>query len=74
MKGAPGFELISNAISYQGFEAFRKIACSVPLMWSLLPVLYLPGLASISKNVFVAVTSRRRTAAAPAGTNAVGAI
>lgn len=74
MKGAPGFELISNAISYQGFEAFRKIACSVPLMWSLLPVLYLPGLASISKNVFVAVTSRRRTGAVPAGTKAVGAI
>lgn len=66
------FELTSNGKSFRGFVAFRRIALSVPLLWLLVPMLYIPGIAWISKRVFELFDKRSTHNSISSTTKAVG--
>lgn len=42
-----------------GFHAFRKMALSLPLLWLLVPFLYLPGITPIGEAVYRLVAKNR---------------
>src|SRR5262249_43438856 len=44
---------------YHGFEAFRWIAWEVPLLWVLVPFLYLPGMGSLGQKFYLWVARNR---------------
>ncbi len=66
------FELTSNGKLFCGFQAFRKISLSVPLLWPILPALYLPGFAQISRQLFESYYKIRGNEKLPLRDNAVG--
>lgn len=42
-----------------GFDAFRYIAGRLPLLWPLVPVLWLPGVSAIGRAIYGQVAARR---------------
>lgn len=48
-----------------GFDAYRAIAWSIPLLIPLAPLLYLPGVPAIGRRVYAAVARRRLRGGCP---------
>ena len=44
---------------YHGFGAFRWMAWRLPLLWFLVPFLYLPGMATLGQRVYLWVARNR---------------
>ena len=44
---------------YHGFEAFRWMAWRLPAVWFLLPLLYLPGMATLGQRAYLWVARHR---------------
>jgi predicted DCC family thiol-disulfide oxidoreductase YuxK len=44
---------------YHGFAAFRWMAWQLPLLWPLLPFLYLPGMATLGQRMYLWVARNR---------------
>jgi predicted DCC family thiol-disulfide oxidoreductase YuxK len=44
---------------YSGFEAFRWIAMRIPLLWSLVPWMYLPGIPKLGQKAYLWVAKNR---------------
>jgi predicted DCC family thiol-disulfide oxidoreductase YuxK len=49
----------SDGRSYRGFYAFRLIARRIPLLWWMVPLLYLPGVAPIGVRTYALVARNR---------------
>jgi len=45
---------------WRGFYAFRRLACILPPLWPLLPLLYLPGVPALGRAVYAWVAASRR--------------
>lgn len=52
--------LLPNGAIRKGFFAFREILRYVPPLWFLLPVMYLPGAATVGQKIYKFVASRRK--------------
>ena len=44
---------------YSGFKAFRWIAGRIPLLWPLLPLMYLPGVSRLGQRIYLWVAKNR---------------
>jgi predicted DCC family thiol-disulfide oxidoreductase YuxK len=44
---------------YHGFTAFRWMAWQLPLLWPLVPFLYLPGMASLGQRAYLWIARNR---------------
>jgi predicted DCC family thiol-disulfide oxidoreductase YuxK len=44
---------------YHGFPALRRMAWRLPLLWPLLPLLYLPGMAALGQRTYLWVARNR---------------
>ena len=44
---------------HEGFFAFRNMCWSIPLLWVLAPLLYLPGVPWIGKKIYARIAARR---------------
>jgi predicted DCC family thiol-disulfide oxidoreductase YuxK len=44
---------------YHGFRAFRWMAWHLPLLWPLVPFLYLPGVAAVGQRIYLWVARNR---------------
>ncbi len=44
-----------------GFRAFRRLSHHLPLLWLLMPFLYLPGAAIFGEWIYGQIAERRRT-------------
>jgi predicted DCC family thiol-disulfide oxidoreductase YuxK len=44
---------------YHGFKAFRWMAWRLPLLWPLVPFLYLPGMATLGQRVYLWIARNR---------------
>jgi predicted DCC family thiol-disulfide oxidoreductase YuxK len=44
---------------YHGFRAFRWMAWRLPLLWPLVPLLYLPGAAAVGQRAYLWVARNR---------------
>jgi predicted DCC family thiol-disulfide oxidoreductase YuxK len=44
---------------YHGFRAFRWMAWRLPPLWLLIPLLYLPGMASLGQRLYLWVARNR---------------
>jgi predicted DCC family thiol-disulfide oxidoreductase YuxK len=53
------FTVTDDRRVHRGFFAFRQIALAAPLMWPLLPLLYLPGSAWIGPVIYAWVARNR---------------
>ncbi|MGH7540224.1 MAG: DCC1-like thiol-disulfide oxidoreductase family protein, partial [Gemmatimonadota bacterium] len=53
---------------YRGFFAFRALARALPPLWPVLPLLHLPGVASLGVRVYDRVARARGRGACRAGT------
>ncbi len=49
----------------QGFDGFRTLAWAIPVLWPVLPILYVPGVPIIGRRVYAWVASRRTTTCVP---------
>ncbi|HEX4439666.1 MAG TPA: DUF393 domain-containing protein [Thermoanaerobaculia bacterium] len=49
-----------------GFDAYRAIAWSIPLLLPVAPLLYLPGVPAVGRRLYAAVARRRLRAGCPA--------
>lgn len=63
---------LADGSTFTGFEAFRKLSHELPLLWFLLPFLYLPGAAWIGEKIYRRIAERRKactheTCASPIG-------
>ncbi len=50
----------------RGFDAYRAISWSLPLLWPIAPLLYVPGVPSLGRKVYAAVAARRHRSGCPA--------
>ena len=48
-----------------GFEAYRALSWSLPLLWLAAPLLYLPGVPWVGRRVYAAVAARRHRTGCP---------
>ncbi len=48
-----------------GFDAYRALSWSLPLLWPIAPLLYFPGVPSIGRRVYAAVAARRHRSGCP---------
>ena len=48
-----------------GFDAYRAIAWSMPLLWPLAPLLYVPGVPFVGRKVYARVAGSRHRAGCP---------
>jgi predicted DCC family thiol-disulfide oxidoreductase YuxK len=48
-----------------GFDAYRSIAWSLPLLWPVAPLLYVPGVPAFGRRVYAAVAARRHRTGCP---------
>ena len=44
--------ILANNKMFTGFQAFKILSLNLPLLWILVPLLYIPGLSIISRRVF----------------------
>ena len=44
---------------YAGFRAFRWMAARLPLLWALVPFLYLPGVPWLGQKIYLCVAKNR---------------
>ena len=44
---------------HAGFKAFRWIAGRIPLLWPLLPLMYLPGVPTLGQRIYLWVAKNR---------------
>jgi predicted DCC family thiol-disulfide oxidoreductase YuxK len=44
-----------------GFRAFRWTALRLPLLWPLIPILYLPGITLVGDRIYSWIAARRYT-------------
>jgi len=44
---------------YAGFDAFRWIAARLPLLWPVVPLLYVPGVPTLGRRVYLWVAKNR---------------
>jgi len=51
-----------------GFDAYRAISWSVPLLWPIAPLLYLPGVPTVGRRVYAAVARGRHRGGCPVPT------
>jgi len=63
---------VDGSQRWLGYDAYRAIAWRIPLLWPLLPVLYLPPVAALGKRIYRRVADHRtcRVPSAPAGSAA----
>jgi predicted DCC family thiol-disulfide oxidoreductase YuxK len=59
--------VVWNRRAYRGFDGFRKIAGSLPLLWLLAPLLYIPGIPMLGRAVYRRVARSRMSMHACAG-------
>ena len=50
---------IWNGRTYGGFEAYRLMAISIPALWPLVPLLFVPSVPAIGKSVYAYVARHR---------------
>lgn len=55
---------------WRGFDAFRRLALVLPLLWPLLPLLYLPGAPALGRAVYGRVAASRTREEAPCDAHA----
>jgi predicted DCC family thiol-disulfide oxidoreductase YuxK len=48
-----------------GFDAYRAIAWSLPLLWPVAPLLYVPGVSAVGRRVYASVAARRHRTGCP---------
>jgi predicted DCC family thiol-disulfide oxidoreductase YuxK len=53
--------VISRGKNYSGFEGYRIIALAVPLLWPVVPGLFLPGVSTLGRSVYRIVARRRHS-------------
>ena len=46
--------------SEKGFDAFRLLAWSLPPLWPLAPLLYIPGIPPVGRIIYAQISKRRR--------------
>ena len=44
---------------YSGFKAFRWIAGRIPLLWALVPLMYLPGIPALGQRAYLWIAKNR---------------
>ncbi len=54
---------LPDGTTLTGFNAFRRLTHHLPLLWVLMPLLYLPGMAWIGERIYASVAARRKTCA-----------
>lgn len=47
--------------AYRGFDGIRKIAAALPLLWTMAPLMYLPGIPQLGRRRYRAIAARRMT-------------
>jgi predicted DCC family thiol-disulfide oxidoreductase YuxK len=48
-----------------GFDAYRSLSWSLPVLWPIAPLLYAPGLPALGRRVYSAVAARRHRSECP---------
>lgn len=48
-----------RAAVYTGFDAFRWIAARLPLLWPIVPLLYVPGVPALGRRIYLWVAKNR---------------
>jgi predicted DCC family thiol-disulfide oxidoreductase YuxK len=51
--------IIARGRVFRGFSAYRVIAMAVPLLWPLVPVMFLPGISSLGRQIYARIASHR---------------
>lgn len=64
--------LFTTAGTFQGFDAYRRLAWRVPILWPLLVLAYLPPVARIGRRVYGSVSSHRVCPITPNGETPAG--
>jgi predicted DCC family thiol-disulfide oxidoreductase YuxK len=57
--------IVRGGTVLRGFDAYRSMAWVLPAAWTLLPILYLPGVPTAGRRVYNAVASRRMRRTCP---------
>jgi len=57
--------VVTRGRVYTGFYAYRALAWSLPAVWPLVPMLYLPGVPFIGRHVYRWVAERRLAGTCP---------
>ena len=42
-----------------GYAAVRWIACRIPLLWPIVPILFLPGMTRLGQRIYLEIARRR---------------
>jgi predicted DCC family thiol-disulfide oxidoreductase YuxK len=53
--------VVNGCRIFRNFDAYRALAWALPLGWVVLPLLYLPGVATLGRRVYSVTASRRTT-------------
>ncbi len=49
----------------KGYDAYRALSWSLPLLWPIAPLLYAPGVPVLGRRIYAAVSARRHRAGCP---------
>ena len=49
----------------KGFDAYRALSWSLPLLWPVAPLLYVPGVPPLGRRIYAAVAARRHRTGCP---------
>lgn len=49
----------SDGKTYEGFAAYRALAWAIPLWWPLLPLVYLPGVPLVGREIYARIAAGR---------------
>lgn len=52
-----------SAVSFHGFDAFRKLAWHIPILWPLAPLLYIPGIPPLGRTMYAHIAKNRNRCA-----------
>jgi len=44
---------------YRGFAAFQWMACRLPLLWAIFPLLYIPGVPNVGQRIYLWIARNR---------------
>lgn len=46
--------------NFSGFDAFRKLAWHLPLLWPFIPILYIPGIPKVGRVIYARIAANRK--------------
>ncbi len=49
----------------KGYDAYRALSWSLPLLWPIAPLLYVPGVPVLGRRIYAAVAARRHRTGCP---------